>query len=265
MTVRNDFQPGEFCWVDLASHDLTAAAEWYGGLFDWTHQVMPTPGEAPPYAFFMRGEAVVAGIGQMNDEMKAQGIPPMWNSYVCTDDCEKTEARVRELGGTVTVPTQEVMGYGKLAFFLDPEGASFAAWQTLSPDGQGVLMKEAGGLSWVELMTRDKSKVSEFYGKLFGWEFSPMPMDGVDYEIIKNRGEDTGGVMPMDGPQFEGVPAHWLVYFDVADCDGVAARAKETGGEVLVPPTEIPVGKFAVLRDPQGGAFSVITLTGTGC
>ena len=265
MTVRKDFKAGEFCWIDLAAHDMEQAIEWYGALFDWSHFKMDTPGGGPPYAFFMRGEAAAGGLGQMADEMKAQGIPPMWNNYIATEDCEATEARVRELGGTVTVPTQDVPGNGKLAFFLDPEGAPFAAWQSTSESGPGVLTKEHGGLSWNELMTRDKETAKKFYADAFGWDYSPMPMDGVAYEIIKNRGEDAGGIMPMDGPQFEGVPAHWLVYFDVTDCDATAAKAAETGGKILVPPTEIPVGKFALLQDPQGAVFSVITLTQADC
>ena len=65
----------------------------------------------------------------------------------------------------------------------------------------------------------------------------------------------------MAGPQFEGVPSHWMVYFDVADCDATTQKAQESGGKVMVPPTEIPVGKFACLQDPQGGSFAVITVT----
>ena len=41
-----------------------------------------------------------------------------------------------------------------------------------------------------------------------------------------------------------------------------AARAAELGGNVCVPPTDIPVGRFSVLADPQGAGFSVIQLKG---
>ena len=260
MPVRKAFAPGEFCWIDLNAHDLEAAVSWYGALFGWSHMVMDTPGGGPPYAFFLAGEASVGGIGQMTDEMKAQGIPPMWNSYIATKDCEATEAKVKELGGTVTVPTMEVPGHGKLAFFLDPEGASFAAWQATSEDGPGMRVGDPGSLSWNELMTRDPGKASDFYGKLAGWKFAPMPMGDVDYTMIKNAGKDAGGIMPMNGPQFEGIPAHWLVYFAVEDCDATAAKAQASGGKVNVPPTDIEVGKFSVLSDPQGAVFCVIKL-----
>jgi uncharacterized protein len=56
------------------------------------------------------------------------------------------------------------------------------------------------------------------------------------------------------------LPNHWMVYFAVTDTDAVAARCTELGGQVPVPPTDIPVGRFAVLNDPQGGHFSIIRL-----
>ena len=260
MPARSDFAPGEFCWTDLSAHDLESAIAWYGALFGWSHMVMETPGGAPPYAFFQKGEAVVGGIGQMSDEMKAQGIPPTWNSYISSPDCAATEAKVKQIGGTVTVPTMEVPGHGKLAFFLDPEGASFAAWQATGDAGPGVLVGEPGGVCWNELMTRDAAKAKEFYSRLVGWDFAAMPMGDIEYTMVKNAGKDAAGMMPMQGPQFDGIPAHWMVYFAVADCDATAAKAGASGGKVLVPPTAIPVGKFSCLMDPQGGAFSVITL-----
>ena len=269
MPVRNDFAPGEFCWIDLSTHDLEAALTWYGNAFGWTHQKMETPGGGPPYAFFLQGEGVVGGIGQMTDEMKGAGVPPWWNSYVATTDCEATEAKVKELGGQVTVPTMEVPGHGKLAFFMDPQGASFAAWQATGTAGPGMLVQEPTSLSWNELMTRDTAAASEFYASLLGWDYATMPMPGptgeVQYTMIKNAGKDAGGMMAMDGPQFEGIPPHWMVYFAVADCDAVGAKVQSSGGAVIVPTTEIMVGKFSVMRDPQGAIFSVIALSTPTC
>lgn len=260
MPVRDDFQPGEFCWVDLTAHDLEAACVWYGELFGWSHAKMETPGGGPPYAFFKRGEAVIGGIGQMSDEMKSQGVPPTWNSYVATEDCAATEARVKELGGKVAVPTMEVPGFGKLAVFMDHEGASLSAWQALGGDTK-MLVNEPTGFCWNELMCRDTAKARKYYGELFGWKYNPMPMDGVDYRVIQNDGKDVGGMMSMaDAGQPEGVPAHWLTYFAVADCKDATARIEKKGGVVRVPPMHIEVGEFSMVCDPQGATFCTITL-----
>jgi predicted enzyme related to lactoylglutathione lyase len=62
----------------------------------------------------------------------------------------------------------------------------------------------------------------------------------------------------MNGPEYQGVPAHWGVYFAVDDCDATVEKAKGMGATSCVPPTDIPnVGRFAVIQDPQGAIFSV--------
>jgi predicted enzyme related to lactoylglutathione lyase len=62
-------------------------------------------------------------------------------------------------------------------------------------------------------------------------------------------------------PEWGSVPPHWLPYFAVVDCDASADRASENGAAMHVPPTDIPqVGRFAVVRDPQGAAFAIIAL-----
>ena len=55
-----------------------------------------------------------------------------------------------------------------------------------------------------------------------------------------------------------GVPNHWHVYFAIDGADATAAKAREAGGSVLVQPFDTPVGRIAVLQDPQGAVFSVI-------
>ena len=68
--------------------------------------------------------------------------------------------------------------------------------------------------------------------------------------------------MPMRGNEWQGVPPHWMIYVTVTDCDRSAAKIKELGGKVCVPPTDIPhVGRFSVVNDAQGAVFSVIKLT----
>ena len=50
--------------------------------------------------------------------------------------------------------------------------------------------------------------------------------------------------------------------FWVADADRAAARAAELGGAVLLPPMDIPVGRFAILADPQGAVFLATAVPG---
>jgi len=51
----------------------------------------------------------------------------------------------------------------------------------------------------------------------------------------------------------------WLL-FSLDDFDANASKIIESGGKVCVPPTDISVGRFAVVEDPNGGFFSIIGL-----
>jgi hypothetical protein len=82
--------------------------------------------------------------------------------------------------------------------------------------------------------------------------------DGQPYAVFKAGEAMVGGSML---PQAPGVPNHWHVYFGTDDADATAAKAAETGGAVVVPPFDTPVGRIAVLSDPQGAVFSVIKMT----
>ena len=97
------------------------------------------------------------------------------------------------------------------------------------------------------------------YGRLFGWQYEAIPMNGMAYEVIRSEGKETGGIMPIPPPAEEHPPA-WGVYVTVADVDASANRAEELGGNIHLPPTDIPgAGRFAVLQDPQGAYISIVT------
>jgi predicted enzyme related to lactoylglutathione lyase len=258
MSERTSYEPGVFCWVDYVAHDKTAAERWYAELFGWEVSHEDTGG-GPPYGMFFKEGKVVAGIGQMSDEMKAAGVPPMWNDYVSVADAAATAAKAVELGGQIAVPAMKVMEAGWLAFVVDPMGATFGVWQPQLHFG-AQRVNEHGALSWNELNTPDVARAKAFYGPLLGWQFAEQPMGGYDYTVIKVGVRDNGGFMPMTGPEWAGIPSHWMTYFAVDDCDATAKQAAASGGKICVPPFDIPPGRFSVLEDPQGGVFTVIKL-----
>lgn len=119
-------------------------------------------------------------------------------------------------------------------------------------------MMKHGAFSWFELMTNDKSAAKEFYTKLFNWKMQDMPMENMDYTIVKANDEDVAGIMPMP-PDAKEMPPSWGVYLTVDDIEDAVKTAKELGGNILVEPRDIPdVGKFCVIQDPQGAWFSAI-------
>jgi predicted enzyme related to lactoylglutathione lyase len=118
-----------------------------------------------------------------------------------------------------------------------------------------------GTFCWFECGSTDAAKSKAFYAGLFGWNTvdAPMPGDcGGHYTLLKVGESDVGGLYQMDGPQFEGVPSHWLTYVAVTDCDETAERARSLGADVMAPPMDVPgIGRIAVLRDPTGASFAL--------
>lgn len=257
MATRTSYDKGTFSWVDLAAHDMDKAQEFYGKVFGWACETMDTQG-GPPYAEFRLEGKGAGGLGELNEAMKSQGIPPMWNSYISVRDIEGVTAKCTELGGTVTVPAMKVLEAGSLAFIQDPTGGNVGLWQPDQHAGAGVV-NEPGSFCWNELATRDVEKAREFYGKLLDWDYEEKDGTPSKYYIIKNNGNPNGGLMQMT-EEWGDIPPHWMVYFASSDIEATAKSVEQHGGKINVPPFDIGVGKIAVVADPQGAVFSLIQL-----
>ncbi len=260
MSERDSYRHGVPSWADHSSADPEGAARFYGELLGWeTEDVMPPGSEGSYYMARLRGRDVAALSGQMSPG------PPMWNTYITVEDADATAAKAPDAGGSVYSKPFDVFDSGRMAVLADPGGAPFCIWQAGQHPGAG-LVNEPGALCWNELMTRDPDSAKLFYGELFGWRASGMDFGGADYTIWHLEGEPeprdgVSGMMPMVGEQWPAdLPAHWMVYFAVTDTDGSSSRSEELGGRVAVPPFDSPAGRIAVLNDPTGAVFSVITL-----
>ncbi len=121
------------------------------------------------------------------------------------------------------------------------------------------VFQQHGALSWCELMTTDTSAAKEFYAQLFGWEMTDRPMDGMIYTVFKAGAQEVGGLMAMS-TDMPVMPPSWGVYFTVDDVDTSAKLVEELGGQIKLPPMDIPdVGRFALIQDPQGAILSIIS------
>jgi predicted enzyme related to lactoylglutathione lyase len=243
-------------WVDLGTPDLDATLAFYGGLFGWTSEEGPP--EAGGYRMCLLNGVPVAGVGPL----MSPDQPPMWTTYIATDDADATAAAVESAGGKVLMAPMDVMDVGRMGIFMDQTGAVFGAWQKGTFAGAGVA-NEPGAFTWNELMTRDVEGSRDFYAKVFGLGGTQSEIAGdmvyIEWQVAGRR---VGGMMPIDGPEWPAdLPSHWMAYFAVADTDATCAKVQELGGKVSVPPTDIPVGRFAVVNDPQGATFSIIKMS----
>jgi uncharacterized protein len=250
---RVDSYPnGTFCWVDLGTRDVAGARAFYRGLFGWEIRDLPA-GEGGGYSMCRLDGADVAGIHRHGEDE-----PVDWSSAISVDDADAATARARELGATVLMEPFDLQGVARMAQIQDPAGAVVTLWQPQGHAGAG-LVNEVGTWTWNELTAPDLGAAAAFYGDLFGWDAQAIP--GPLPRISFSLGELLvgGGHVPTEQ---EGPAPRWTVSFRVADADRSAASARQLGGTVLLPPMDIPVGRFAVVADPAGVAFSVSAVPG---
>lgn len=252
MGERTEHRPGTFSWVDLSTTDPDGAKTFYTGLFGWRTSDDPIPGGGV-YTMCRLGGKSVAGMSAQQDQEREQGIPPHWNNYVTVASADDTATQASELGAHVLAGPFDVMDVGRMAVIADPTGAALCVWEPRKNIG-AERVNEPGCLTWNDLNTNDAETARDFYGALFGWEFEKAPTDQVDYWIIKNGDRSNGGVMQV---QQQGMPSVWFPYFAVEDVDAAKEQAESAGASTLAPPMDVPAGRFAVLRDPQGAAFAV--------
>lgn len=124
--------------------------------------------------------------------------------------------------------------------------------------------REHGRFIWHELMTPDTAAAQDFYRDVVGWTTKKWPgelAEPVDYTMFQVGDKSIGGVMPLTADaKAMGAPPSWTAYIEVPNVDETVERTKQLGGSVIVPAYSAPdVGRFAILRDPQGAVFAAIT------
>lgn len=255
MAERAGYPPGTFSWVDLATTDVEGAKAFYHRLFGWEAEDREVPGDGVYTTFVLRGREV-AGAFPQRAEQRERGWPALWMSHVTVADVDATAGRAADLGGLLHAGPADIADAGRLAVVADPTGGTLALWQPGRHQGASVV-NEPGALAWNDLWTPDPAAAARFYGELLGWEIARIP--GAPYWAIANRGRRNGGLMEQPPPQRDaGVLAAWTAYVGVADLDATLATAGEAGGDLAFGPMEVPAGRFAVVRDPQGAAVGLV-------
>jgi len=253
MGERTSYEPGTPCWVDLSTPDLDGALRFYGGLFGWEFE--DAGEEAGHYhQALVRGKRV-AGLGPAQE-----GAPPMayWMTYLCGTDADEHASAIKDAGGEVEFGPMDIFGQGRMVVGQDPTGAMFGIWEPQEHKG-AQLVNENATLTWNELQTRDVESAARFYGALFGFAFESLPeTEASVYQVLKLGDRYVGGIGALPEGTPADVPPYWLTYFHLDDVDAGFERVRELGGEVLGDPVDSPYGRFAPVRDPQGGVFALI-------
>lgn len=144
-------------------------------------------------------------------------------------------------------------------------GAALVLGSTLAlsaaPDPKGPKPDVGDGrIAWFDITTTDMAKSKDFYGKLFGWQFTGLKGTDLAAEIVSD-GRPIGTLRRAEGKisPFDGV-----VYVQVKDMPASCAKAKELGGTIPEGfPFDLSDGKgaVAVLVDPAGHPVGMYSRT----
>jgi predicted enzyme related to lactoylglutathione lyase len=147
---------------------------------------------------------------------------------------------------------------GRGATLADPTGAVFSIWKSVEGDAPELDPVPVGHWYWNELSTSDASKALAFYESVFGYTHDAMDMGPQgNYYMLKQGERMCGGLMKSPMPE---MPAMWLPYVLVANCDASLTKALKLGAKQCLGATDIPnVGRFAVVNDPTGAMIAFMS------
>jgi len=119
--------------------------------------------------------------------------------------------------------------------------------------------KDAGGISWIDLTVDNADQVQKFYQSVIGFKSKAFPMGNYnDYVLTSPIDPDKSfGVCHAKGTN-SGLPAQWLLYFNVDDINKSIQQCIELGGSVIKEKSETDDYYMCVIKDPAGAVVALI-------
>src|SRR5262249_30956176 len=114
---------GSWCWNELYTDDPEKSLAFYKAIGGFTVESMQMPNGA--YHVLSSDGKPRAGI--MKSPMP--GIPQHWMPYVQVASTDAIVDKAKKLGADIKVAAEDVPNVGRLAVFLDPQGASLGVLQ----------------------------------------------------------------------------------------------------------------------------------------
>ena len=260
----NVISAGDFVWYELITPDLDAAEKFYSSVIGWKMKDAGVQG--------MRYTLVHAGDTQLAGMMTMPGAPPGWLGYIAVPDVDDYAERIRQAGGAIHRPPQDIPNIGRFSVVADPQGAVFVIFKGSGPSPERTDPRTSGAIGWNELMTSDMPAGLAFYQQIFGWRksqaFEMGPMGTYQTFATNDVYPMAGGMMtaPPDALRSE-VPGlggpHWRFSFTVDNIRTAVDSVVAGGGKVIRAPEQVPGGRWAAgVQDPQGGFFGLLSEKG---
>jgi uncharacterized protein len=116
-----------------------------------------------------------------------------------------------------------------------------------------------GRFVWYELATTDIEAAKAFYASVVGWTTAETAPGDRGYTLFIAGDTPAAGLTKLPPEAIRtGALAQWNGYAAVEDVDAAAARVKQLGGTVYIPPTDTNVSRFSVVADPQHATLVLV-------
>lgn len=117
-----------------------------------------------------------------------------------------------------------------------------------------------------EMPATDRNRMAAFYTHAFGWKFEMLGPDMGDYTVAMTTETDEEGRPTKPGainggffPKSDDTPAQPSLVIAVENLQDAIKKVRDSGGEILGEPTEIPeVGQFVSFLDTEGNRVSML-------
>ena len=266
MSGQDRYIPGVPCWIDTTQPDPAAAAEFYGDLFGWElEDVMPADSPVKYYIGRRDGGDVAAVELAAGGRARGSRLEHVRVGRRRRRD-RREGARGRRHGRVRAVRRVRLGAHGGLR---RPGGRGLRGLA-----GQGAPRRQGRQRARLAQLQRPQHHATSTRPRRStgrcsaGRSSTPAeprcgrcPATATSWRAVprgcartwprwalRSASRTWSRASTVDAD----TPPHWGVTFGVDDADAIAARTKELGGEVLVPPFDAPWVRMAIVRDPQG-------------
>lgn len=115
----------------------------------------------------------------------------------------------------------------------------------------------SGGVMYFEIPVTDMQRATEFYSKVFGFDFEMQRIDGNEMALFPVNEKGASGALAK-GESYHPSVDGTRVYFQVADIRLTMQKALAAGGKELYPVTSLgEAGQVAEFSDSEGNRVAL--------
>jgi predicted enzyme related to lactoylglutathione lyase len=116
-----------------------------------------------------------------------------------------------------------------------------------------------GKFVWHDLVSTDLLADKQFYQGLFGWTFEQHDRStGGTYALAKSDNQYVAGLVAAKTRDDHKNISRWIGYLSVDDVDQAVKVNAMAGGETIITPDDMNIGRIAAVTDPKGAVLGLV-------